>query len=261
MLRLGSVPYLNALPLLDGLEDDPRVSLVQDVPSALAPRLRAGELDLALVSAVELFRDPPLGWVAGPAITSRGPVRSINLYLRTAPSAVRRVALDRSSLSAATLARLCLARFLGLSEVTIEPADSHRPLAELDADAVLRIGDPALTTDPSGWTVLDLGALWTGHTGLPFVYALWLARGDLPADTDLAPVREARERGLARRDALADGFAEGSSLDAASCRSYLAECIGYDLGPDERAGLLRFAAEARALGLVDRDELPAPLAG
>lgn len=75
MLRLGTVPYLNALPLVEGLADEKGVQLVTAVPSRLAPMLRAGALDLALVSAVELFRDPPLGWIPGPAITSCGPVR------------------------------------------------------------------------------------------------------------------------------------------------------------------------------------------
>ena len=71
MLRLGSVPYLNALPLLDGLGEDPRVSLVQDVPSALAPRLRAGELDLALVSGSAIGHD--IGKALNPVL-ARGQV-------------------------------------------------------------------------------------------------------------------------------------------------------------------------------------------
>ena len=69
MWRLGTVPYLNALPLVGGLADAPGVELVEELPSRLAPRLRSGELDLALVSSVELFRTPRLSWISGPAIT------------------------------------------------------------------------------------------------------------------------------------------------------------------------------------------------
>ncbi|HZL99446.1 MAG TPA: MqnA/MqnD/SBP family protein, partial [Planctomycetota bacterium] len=100
-VRLGSVPYLNARPLVAGLDRERGVELSEAPPSELARQLRAGRLDAALASAVELLRDPPLGWIAGPAIASRGPVASILLFVRGPPAAVRSLALDRSSLTAA----------------------------------------------------------------------------------------------------------------------------------------------------------------
>ncbi|HZJ72809.1 MAG TPA: MqnA/MqnD/SBP family protein, partial [Planctomycetota bacterium] len=112
-MRLGSVPYLNARPLVADLADAPGVALHEAPPSELARELRAGRLDAALASAVELLREPPLGWIAGPAIASRGPVASILLFVRGAPRAVTTLALDRSSLTAAALAQVCLAEFLG----------------------------------------------------------------------------------------------------------------------------------------------------
>ena len=259
MLAVGSVPYLNALPLLAGLDTSPDVSLRALVPSQLLPRLRAGELDVALVSAVELFRDPPLSWVPGPAITSHGPVESILLFLRTAPGDVRSVALDTSSLTAAVLARVCLAHFLGAGRPRVLAAPPDAPLASIDADAILRIGDPALRTLPGDRAVLDLGELWTERTGLPFVYALWLARPDLELARVLPPLLAARELGLATRDALADAFAAEHAMDAARCRRYVRERIGYVLGERELAGLRLYGELAHDLGLVDRPELPPPL--
>lgn len=259
MLRLGTVPYLNALPLVAGLDATPSVELVAAVPSQLAPMLRRGDLDLALVSAVELFRDPPLNWYAGPAITSRGAVRSINLYLRRPLSRLQRLALDTSSLTAAALTQVCLARFLDCRHYEIVPAPPELPLRAIDADAVLRIGDPALRTDPTGHEVLDLGAIWTENTELPFVYALWLAGPGLAADARLDVLTRARDQGLAQRDALAEGFAAQHDMPAELCRDYLAHSIGYTLGDDERAGLALFGRLAHGLGLVDRQRLGPPL--
>ena len=262
-LRLGTVPYLNALPLVDGLAEAPGVELVEEVPSRLLPRLRDGELDAALVSAVELFRDPPLAWIPGGAITSRGPVASILLFVRGAVEDIATLALDRSSLSAAAMTRVCLSGFLGVSEgdLTVSRCDPDLPLSAIDADAVLRIGDPALRTDPDGRAVLDLGDVWTAGTGLPFVYAAWLARPDAPG-ARLAPLLDAaRQRGLARRPELAHRFAADHGMDPEACLSYLRERIGYRLGADEQAGLAAFGARAAALGLVDRASLPDPLAG
>jgi chorismate dehydratase len=258
-LRLGAVPYLNARPLVEGLAAAPGVQLLRAVPSELIARLRAGTLDAALASAVELFRDPPLGWLPGPAVTSAGPVRSILLYLRRPPREVTSLALDTSSRSAAVLARVCLAECYGVRAPAVLPAHPTTPLDAVDADAVLRIGDPALTTAPDDREVLDLGALWTERTGLPCVYAVWLVRAGVPAEPLRALVNAAREAGLRRRDALAHAFAAEHGLQGDACAAYLAGCIGYDAGPRQLAGLALLGREAHALGLVDRPDLPPPL--
>jgi chorismate dehydratase len=258
-LRLGSVPYLNARPLVEGLDGAPGVRFERAVPTGLVARLREGALDAALVSAVELFRDPPLAWVPGPAVTSDGPVRSILLYLRRPPREVATLALDTSSRSAAVLARVCLAERWGVRAPRVLAADPSAPLGDLDADAVLRIGDPALTTAHDGREVLDLGAVWTATTGLPCVWALWLVRPGVPAEPLVGLLRAAREAGLARRAALARAFADEHGLDASRCEDYLARVIGFDAGPRERAGLALLGHKAHALGLVDRAELPEPL--
>jgi len=268
-MRLGSVPYLNARPLVEGLAQRPGLGLVEDVPARLVPRLRAGELDAALCSAVELFRAPPLGWLSGPAVTSAGAVRSILLFLRVAPSRVRSLALDSSSRSAAALACTCLAEFCGVRSARVFETPPEAPLEAVDADAVLRIGDPALAAlcrddaGRAGRVALDLGQLWTDRTALPFVYALWLARPDLPPDAAVAlraTLLEARAAGLPRRAALARDFAARAGLPADACRDYLEHSIGYDLHDAERAGLALFGRLAHRWGLVDTPLLVEPLA-
>jgi chorismate dehydratase len=268
-MRLGTVPYLNALPLLEGLSARADLQLVSDVPSRLAPRLRQGELDAALCSAVELFRQPPLTFLAGPAITSEGPVRSILLFLRTPPARIASLALDRSSRSAAALACTCLAEFFDVTRARVFECAPDAPLASIDADAILRIGDPALAAHCDGAAAragrgtLDLGALWTERTALPFVYALWLVRPTLPA-ADAAALRatllDARDAGLARREALAREFAARAGLPPDACADYLQRCIGFTLGEAEREGLAFFGRLAHRWGLVDSPLLPAPLA-
>ena len=256
MWRLGTVPYLNALPLVEGLRDAEAVQIEQDLPSRLAARLRAGELDAALVSSIELFRHPRLSWLAGPAITSDGPVQSILLYLAVPLEHVTRLALDSSSLSAAVLAQVCLRRFVGRPALEFSLAPPELPLEQQRADAVLRIGDPALTTDPGPRRIVDLGALWREHTGLPFVYALWLARPSSGLAALGPLLLAAAQRGLGRRDELARSFAQQQELPYEPCRDYLHNGIGYTLGARELQGLQLFGRLAHGLGLVDSAELP-----
>jgi len=259
-LRLGTVPYLNALPLVEGLADDARVALHEDVPSVLARRLLVGHLDAALCSAVELFTKRSLGWIDGPAIVSRGPVRSILLFLRTAPERIGSLCLDTSSLSSSAMARVCLERLLGVRDARLTSAPPDMPLDEIDADAILRIGDPALLSDPGGREALDLGALWTKHTGLPFVYAVWLVFPGVPAEPLATIVREARARGLARRPRIAAEFAARHSMPAETCHAYLHDHVHYALDERAREGLALFGRWAHEAGLVATPELRSPLA-
>ena len=266
--QLGTVPYLNARPLVEGLDAREDVELLRDVPARLVTRLRAGALDAALVSAVELFRTPCPRWIAGPGVTGRGAVRSIRLYLRTAPARVRTVALDTSSRTAATLAVVALQEFLGarLERRTLAPPDT--PLEAIEADAILRIGDPALRTPPGDLQLVDLGELWTARTGLPFVFAAWLVPpdGERPEHLERAAARlselllAARVAGLARLPDIAREHAGEAGLSPEQACEYLTEHIGFAIGPEELAGLSLFGRLAHRHGLVDRAEVPAPLA-
>ena len=55
-LKIGSVPFLNAWPLVHGLAEQEDVALRLELPPALAPLLRTGEVDAALVPSIEYFR-------------------------------------------------------------------------------------------------------------------------------------------------------------------------------------------------------------
>ena len=81
MKRIGSVPYLNSVPLTHGIEE--QIDFV--VPSALAEKLRAGELDAALVSVTEALFHENYDILDGVAVASDGPVKSVFLAHRQPP--------------------------------------------------------------------------------------------------------------------------------------------------------------------------------
>jgi len=86
MIRIGAVTYLNARPLVYGLEHDDRFSIRYDVPSECARLLHAHETDVGLIPSIEYLRGPvPYVIVPGPAVTSRGAVASVAIYTRRDP--------------------------------------------------------------------------------------------------------------------------------------------------------------------------------
>ena len=108
-LRLGVVPYLNVAPMIHGLEADPSVRLVRDVPSKLLKRLLAGEIDAGTIPSIDYAgAADELRIVYGIAIASRGPVRSVRLVHKGAVEDVKTVALDSSSHTSVALLKVLL---------------------------------------------------------------------------------------------------------------------------------------------------------
>ncbi len=247
-LRLGVVSYLNAVPTVHGLGGDPRFQVVRDLPSRIAARLHAGELDLGLIPSIE-YAEGDYAIVPGIAIASRGPVRSVSLLYRGRLEHVRRVAVDTSSRTSAALVRVLLRDRLGRDpEYTPMPPDV--PIMLNAADAALVIGDPALYYDGDA-SRLDLGAEWTERTGHPFVYAFWAGPAGVVSADDVARLQAALAAGLAAIGPIATSY-NGHPERAALNESYLRGNISYALGEAELAGLREFYARALEGGLIER---------
>ncbi|MCZ6596904.1 MAG: menaquinone biosynthesis protein [Planctomycetota bacterium] len=257
MLRVGSVPYLVARPLDEALEDEPGIDLVRLVPAKLAEGLRQGELDVALVSSIELFRHEGTTWLDGPAVTGEGAVRSVQVFLRRDLEEVRAIALDPSSRMAATLVQIIWPTGPGGRPefVAVEPGRDPR---EVEADAWLRIGDAALREhlEPGSPPVFNPSAAWVELTGEICPFALWIARPGV----DLRPHAEAFvrawERGRGRIDELARQAARDWKVPLEAAARYLGEEILYDPGARLGPALEAFRDRAAELGLADGDLSP-----
>lgn len=253
MIRVGAVNYLNAKPLIQDLEAiAPEAALSLEVPSRLADRLAEGELDVALIPVIEYFRAGRYSIVPGISIASGGPVLSVTLFSRVPWAKIRRVALDVGSRSSAALAQIILTKRHAVRAETV-PLPMERAAEDVDADAVLLIGDRAMRACLPGFAhAYDLGQEWHDWTGLPFVYAFWAVRPGI----DLGPVEEAlheaKRRGTERVGEIAHREAPGLGLDAGFCRRYLSNIIHFDLGPREQAGLHHYYMLACELGLARR---------
>lgn len=262
-VRLGAVQYLNTKPLVHGLAG-PGVSLEYDLPSRLADRLAAGDLDVALVPSIEFFRGDAYRLVSDACIGCRGAVMSVKVFFRTRPDRVERLLVDEGSRTSVALARLLLAERCGVApEIGILPIDADA--SSTPADAVLLIGDRAIRAPKGAFQhVWDLGDEWCRWTGLPFVFAVWAARRDVPETTlrAIEPILgRARDAGRANLASIAAAEAGPHGLSVPQCLSYLRDNLHYDLGLHERAALALFHERASALSLAPRGlDLQAALA-
>lgn len=238
--RVGSVRYLNAVPLTRGLEDEVTFA----TPSELAAMLRRQELDAAMVSVTEVLLTGEYDILDGIAIASLGEVQSVLVAHRGPLEAVRELYCDPASLTSVNLTRVLLA------ERGVRPA--LRPLESYDfavlPDYALLIGDRALDfiREPREHQVWDLGQAWFELTGLPFVFAAWALRRGLDNSRLRRLLREARDFGL---DTLETIIRERTEYDYDFRKDYLGWHIHYHLGTDEKRGLTRFIELLRRHGL------------
>lgn len=252
MIRLGAVGFLNARPLAYGLDQDPRVSLRLDVPSECARLLHAGDIDVGLVPVIELLRGSvAYDVVPGLSIACDGPVASVALFTRRPIAAVRRLALDRSSRSSVGLVQVLCRHHFGIAPEFVDAAPDLGDMLEV-ADAALMIGDPAFDApwQALGVVKIDLGESWKAMTGLPFVFAAWVARPGIVTPTLVDLLHAAHRDGQGAIPAIAAAEAGGDAGRAARLEAYLRQNIRYDL--DERAlrGLGRYLSHVIQDGLA-----------
>ena len=231
MKRIGSVPYLNSVPLTHGIEHETEY----DVPSRLAEKLRAGQHDAALVSITEALFHDGYDMLDGVAVASRGAVKSVFLAHRQPLDEIETIHCDTASLTSVNLLRVLFAE-RGRSP-KLEPLGGYRQSVSLEN--VLLIGNPAIDflRAPHEHKIWDLGTAWHELTGLPFVYAVWALRRGHHDESFREKLHTARTNGLAHLTQTIETYPD---YDAQFRKTYLSGHIRYDLGDEEKAGLHKF---------------------
>jgi predicted solute-binding protein len=250
-LRIGVVSYLNAMPLWYGLQHDPTIELVPDQPARLADMMERRELDVALLPAVEVLRDPSLHFLPDLGVAADGVVESVGLFTREEPANIRSVALTTASRTSVALTRVVLTAAGASPEYTqteVLPDD----LAKRPEDAVLMIGDACLRArkQETDRVFIDLAAEWKLLTGLPMVFAVWAGR----KETLSAELHDKLRGALGEGTELTFDMVRHASVETGWSESelgrYLGEVIQHKLTPQHLKGLLEFARRTQTLGLI-----------
>lgn len=238
--RIGSVEYLNAVPLTRGIED----RVLYATPARLAELLRRGELDAALVSLTEVLFHDRYDVLEGIAIASLGEVFSVLLAHRKPLEEAREIFCDTASLASVNLLKVLLAE-RGL-QPEFKPLENYAAAAE--QDFVLLIGNRAIDFQRArhGHDILDLGAAWTELTNLPFVYAVWALRRGVENAKLRRALREAKEFGVETLDWIVRNRPE---YDYDFRKDYFDWHIHFHLADDEKRGIAKFSELLRKHGL------------
>lgn len=236
-IKVGAVSYLNTKPLLYGIG---RSELVNDIeltleyPSELARKLKSNEIDIALlpVAAMQTIENARI--VSDYGIAAEGNVASVCIFSHVPMEEIKTVYLDYQSRTSVRLAQLLLAKHWK-KDVEFKQAPENYIEYINGTTAGVIIGDRALKQLTNFEYIYDLAEAWKDFTGLPFVFAAWIANKELPADF-LAKFNKANAKGLSHIDEV---VAE-NPFPYFDLKKYYTEHIHYKIDEQKKKGLELF---------------------
>ncbi|KJR42492.1 protein of unknown function DUF178 [Candidatus Magnetoovum chiemensis] len=258
-MKIGKIAYANLYPIFYYLErghfscQDNRYEFISGTPSEINSLLRRGIVDAGPASSVEyLRRRSDYILIDGHSISAKCEIKSIILFsaLQIKNLHNKKILATAQSETSVALLRIILNRFYNMN---IEIEISNLPLTEglANFSAYMLIGDSALIENANlrasnaSWTIYayDLCRLWHDFTGLPFVFALWIAKKDaVSADAALTLKGDldwAKVNALKNIETLAHTSPYKDIIPADTLISYW-QTISYDLNEEHIKGLELF---------------------
>jgi len=239
-IKVSAVSYLNTKPLLYGIERCPlndRIELGIEYPALIARRLQEGTTDIGLVPVAAIPFIPGARIISDYGIAADGAVASVCIFSKVPLEQVKKVYLDYQSRTSVRLARLLLEKYWEM-DIELLPAPEHYiELINGDTAGVI-IGDRALRHLSDFKYIYDLSAHWKSYTGMPFIFAAWVAYRELPEDF-IRQFNEANEYGLHHLDEII----AANPYPYYDLHTYYTENIRYRLNEEKHKGLERFLSE------------------
>lgn len=200
-VKVGAVSYLNTKPLIYGFESgmmSDEIDLKIDYPARIADELIRGTIDVGLVPVAILpeLKQPEI--ISTYGITCDGKVATVCLFSQVSVDEITHVYLDYQSRTSVALLKILFKEYWKKSPVLL-PATPGFEQKISGTTAALVIGDRAFPLHQQTAFVYDLGEIWKQHTGLPFVFAAWIANKQLTDDFK-ARFDEANALGILKLD-------------------------------------------------------------
>lgn len=221
-IRIAKIPYLNSRPFFHGWLED--FQMISGSPRELGEVAERGEVDAGPLALVDFWRLSSLFEPLGPwGISSEGFSGSVILFSKRPLKDLAGcfIGISEETSTSAALLRILLESRYGIQ------ANLRRGFAKSD-DAHLIIGDEAFLrcqkreANHDFPLMIDLGEEWHSWRSLPFVFAQWVVRKDLPESSKKriigaleSSLRQCRLQGLAR------AFAQKSRISEEHVFRYL----------------------------------------
>ena len=243
--KLSVVSYLNTLPFIYGLKQselDKKLDISLDIPSTCADKLLSNKIDIGLVPIVVLKQMHNAHIVSDFCIGADGAVDTVCLFSDVSIEEIESIFLDYQSKSSVELLKILLKEYWQVSPKLIKAKANYEKQIK-EEKAGLIIGDRGFQYQNKFEYVYDLSAIWKLHTGLPFVFACWIANKKIDEDF-IKEFNTALSFGLQNTQKAIDSTAAIYS----HCKNpadYLNNKISYILDADKKEGMALFLGKVK----------------
>jgi len=244
-IRISAVSYTNTKPFLYGIEHSPiidKIDLSLDMPSDCAQKLIDDKVDIGLIPVAAILNLPQWEIVSDYCIGAEGPVNSVFIFSNCPAGEIQTLQLDPESRSSNNLARVLLKNYWKADYQAIVNALDYAAPTDPHA-AFVQIGDRTFGKKQQYKYVYDLAEEWNKFTGLPFVFAAWVANKPIPAEF-MQELNKALEYGLAHRAELLQELPQRPDFDL---EDYLMHKLDFNLTEDKKKALHLFHEYIKAL--------------
>ncbi|MDR6782554.1 chorismate dehydratase [Pedobacter africanus] len=231
-IKISAVSYTNTKPFIYGIEHSAlleQIDLSLDIPTDCAAKLIDGQVDIGLVPVAAIPQVPGAHIVADYCIGSVGAVNSVFIFSKVPAGEIKTVKLDSHSRTSNNLAKVLL-KFHFKQEVV------YTTDAIAETDALVLIGDRTFGKKEQFAYAYDMGQEWMNFTGLPFVYAAWVANKPIP-QAFINDFNEALAFGLSKRSELLHALPVHADFDL---EDYLLNKLDFELTDKKREALELF---------------------
>ena len=236
-IRIGAVSYLNTKPLLYGIKRSEfinNIDLIEDYPSRIAAMLLNDEIDIGLVPVAVLAQLENYHLISNYCIGANAAVASVSLFSHQPIEKVETVLLDYQSRTSVALTKVLLKHFWKKGVQFVDAKENYIEQIK-DTTAGVIIGDRALQYRNDFEYNYDLATTWRAFTGLPFVFATWVANKQIDEDF-ITEFNKANSIGLNNIDAV---VAE-QNFPHYDLKKYFTENISYEFDAAKKEALEMF---------------------
>ncbi len=239
-IKISAVSYTNTKPFIYGILNSKiidQIDLSLDIPSDCALKLIDNKVDIGLIPVAAIPFVPNATIIGSYCIGSIGAVNSVFIFSDISVEEIKTVKLDPQSRTSNNLAKVLLKFHF---KVEVEFTTDQDAVT----DAIILIGDRTFGKKEDYKFAYDMGEEWMKFTGLPFVYAAWVANKVIPPSF-IAEFDQALKFGLTNTNKVLQKLPKLHNFDL---KDYLFHKLNFDLTADKVKALNLFLDYIEKLG-------------
>lgn len=213
-----------------------------DTPADCAQKLIDDAVDIGLIPVAAALSLQQWEIVSDYCIGAVGAVNSVFIFSNCEIKDVRKLQLDPQSRSSNNLARVLLKNYWKTEPEFIVDADDYSQSTDREL-AFVQIGDRTFGKKEQYPFVYDLAEEWSKFTGLPFVFAAWIANKTIATEF-IEEFNRSLKFGLDHRAELLKELPVRRDFDL---EDYLMHKLDFRLTEDKKKALYLFLNYIKAL--------------